>query len=303
MKSKQLLTRAGFGLTTGLVFALLLAAMSTVDQWVNWQSAPTIFVGDTLKYAILLVPFAVLWTISLIKTDGDEEDDKAYSSQFDGNQLLSRGAFWFAFAITVLILVFAISVFFSKPFEDRTLEAMGAYIGGSAAVISIWWVVAGLLVQTRELQLQRAELFVQRRAIEQNAATMQLGAVFRLSELAVSELGANARQLAMTLFADDTLDAIDRSYNRGDHEAHIKFLLDQKNLNALLVEKIVNQRDLLSLSLMRKYCDYNEQFLAVINGSQFNTELFERVYRDRETSKLARVFKDALSRSEETEND
>lgn len=205
--------------------------------------------------------------------------------------------------VTVLALtisfgqvIFAVSYFLQSPAQQRGIDSIGSYVGGTAAMLGFVWVIAGFWVQSRELLLQRHELLLQRQAIERSAAAAQIEIALALRGAYLRRLGETAKYVAQALYnAEERNDAETALSSTGNPEAFINWLLRRGDLDTRLHKAL--QDDLIVASFVKRYVEYDAQFLEIVQQTEIEHRLVSDTLKVDAPSILARAFKAAAEKA------
>ncbi|MEO0620399.1 MAG: hypothetical protein AAFZ01_14100, partial [Pseudomonadota bacterium] len=137
-----------------------------------------------------------------------------------------------AIALSIVLLATGGYIGWHLRDDEADLEAWGSYISGLASALAFIWLVVGLYAQRQELQYQRIELKLQRKALRDTASVSQINLLMQISEDQLRSARRNVRQIIKTLNdkrVKERISSIEANYI-GNSNAYLEALHDDQSI-------------------------------------------------------------------------
>jgi hypothetical protein len=199
--------------------------------------------------------------------------DEAGAPAIDNAEILTL-PLWIAAIATVLVIGVAIALWFyigASRLDD--LDHIGAFIGGMANVAVIFWLAGTLLVQGRELALQRHELAMQRRVWQRTNRQLHHQVYLSLQNHLLDNLSYVIRALILVLNQGALISALyGVSDTRAQHgQYYLELLLENEKLQEV-VRKSIKEHDHVVIHYVQNYMKLSDRLRTLLESPEFPAE-------------------------------
>ena len=195
---------------------------------------------------------------------GKHSAEPAAGEAVTSNRGESGGATNNVIGTILTILAIAVCIGLSPFLWKESLEPVGAYITGFGQIIAVIWLILTFKAQSEDVSLQRAELRLQRKALQDTAINMQQSLAIEIYSYQKRHIDVLAKGILRASIPDvEIFEAISGLYTSGHHDAFLEMLCTSEEAQLAIHNKLMSGERLTYIQIQEFVERYDEMALAI----------------------------------------